>query len=70
MDLDLSVTVTFFGTILMLIAVVFAIISILITGFSFRLIWFGVIFFIGLVAVLSGFTLLRKDSTWRKKRGM
>jgi hypothetical protein len=70
MNLDLSDTVKFFGMVLMLIAIVFAVISILTKGFSFLLIWFGGIFIIGLVAVLSGFSVLRKDSTWRKKHGM
>jgi membrane-bound ClpP family serine protease len=70
MNLDLSDTVRFFGIILMLIAVIFIFINILTKGFSFSIIWFGFIFIIGLGALISGFTYLRKNSTWRKKRGM
>lgn len=54
----------------MLISIVFAVINFLSIGFSFRIIWFGVIFIVGILAVISGFTFLRKNSAWRKKRGM
>jgi len=70
MKLDLSDTVKLYGIILMLLAVAFSITSLLNKGFSFRMIFWGVVFIIGFISFLSGFTFLRKNSAWRKKRGM
>ena len=67
---DFSDVVKLCGISLMLIAIFFAVINYLSPGLSFRIIWFGVIFIIGLLAVISGFTFLRKNSAWRKKRGL
>lgn len=70
MKLDLSDVAKICGTILMLLAIIFGIINYQMKGFSFRIIWFAIIFIVGLVALLSGFTFLRRDSIWRKKRGI
>jgi hypothetical protein len=53
-----------------IIAIVYAVINYVSIGFSFRIIWFGLIFLVGLIAIISGITFLRKDSAWRKKKGM
>lgn len=70
MKLDLSDVAKICGTILMLIAIVFGVINYQMKGFSFSIIWFAIIFIVGLVILLSSFTFLRKYSLWRKKRGI
>jgi hypothetical protein len=70
MQLDLSNIMKLCGIFLIVIAIVFAILNYRSIGFSFRIIWFGFIFIVGMIAITLGFTFFRKDSTWRKKRGM
>lgn len=70
MELDLSDVIKSCGIFLVIIAIVYAVINYVSIGFSFRIIWFGLIFLVGLIAIISGITFLRKDSAWRKKKGM
>lgn len=70
MELDLADVVKLCGIFLAIIAIVFAVINYRSIGFSFRITWFGLIFLVGMIAIISGITFLRKDSTWRKNKGM
>ena len=69
MSFDMSDAAKYAGIFVMFFAFVLTVISGLTFGFSLGIYWIPV-FIMGLLLFVSGFTIFRKNSNWRRKYGI